>query len=221
SGIMDSFVAAAGRAVLAGFDFLEIHGAHGYLIHSFLSPLSNARTDQYGGTPENRMRFALEIADRVRAAIPATMPLFWRVSAVDHDPNGLQIEDTVRLAAALKSAGVDVIDTSSGGIHGPIARANVPQHPGHQVPFAAQIRRQAPIATMAVGMIVEPEQAEKILLQEDADLIALGRELLGDPAFAYRAARALGLNAPESVLPNAFAFYLSRRDQALARLKQR
>lgn len=216
--IVTAFAAAACRAVAAGFDFIEIHGAHGYLIHSFLSPLSNMRTDHYGGNFENRARLALEIADAVRAAIPPGMPLFWRVSAVDHNPSGLQIEDTVLLAAVLKSAGVDVIDVSSGGIHGPIAQA-APQHPGHQVPFAARIRREAKIATMAVGLIIDPAQAEAILANGDADLVALGRELLADPAFAYRAARALGLPSPETVLPNAFAFYLSRRDNILAQAR--
>jgi 2,4-dienoyl-CoA reductase-like NADH-dependent reductase (Old Yellow Enzyme family) len=216
--IIAAFATAARRAVAAGFDFIEIHGAHGYLIHSFLSPLSNMRTDTYGGSFVNRARFALAIGRAVRAAIPAEMPLFWRVSAVDQDPNGLRIGDTVRLAVELKAIGIDVIDASSGGIHGPIARANTPQHPGHQVPFASEIRRDAGIATMAVGMILDAEQAEKILSDGDADLIALGRELLADPAFAYHAARTLGLAAPESVLPMPFAFYLSRRDQALARL---
>lgn len=213
-----AFAKAARRAIAAGFDFIEIHGAHGYLIHSFLSPLSNMRTDRYGGSFEGRARLSLEIADAVRAVIPSGMPLFWRVSAVDHDPSGLQIEDTVLLAAALKSAGVDVIDVSSGGIHGPIAQA-APQHPGHQVPFAAQIRREARIAAMAVGLIIDPAQAEAILDKEEADLVALGRELLADPAFAYRAARALGLPSPETVLPNAFAFYLLRRDKILAQAR--
>lgn len=217
---VDAFVAAARRALAAGFDFIEIHGAHGYLIHSFFSPLSNRRTDGYGGTFENRMRFALEIARSARAAIPEDMPLFWRVSAVDHDPNGVQIDDTVRLASALKQAGVDVIDASAGGIFGPIARANTPQVPGYQVPYAAEIRRGAQIPTMAVGMIIEPAQAQAVIAGGSADLVALGRELLADPAFAYRAARNLGLSPPESILPTNFAFYLARRDQAMARGKQ-
>lgn len=215
--LVESFAAAARRAVEAGFDFIEIHGAHGYLIHSFLSPLANLRDDDYGGTAEKRMRFALEVAAAMRATIPSTMPLFWRVSAVDHDPQGLAIGDTVRLASELKKAGIDVIDTSSGGINGPIARANIPQHPGHQVAFAAEIRREAEIATMAVGLIVDGAQAEEIVADGSADLVALGRELLADPAFAYRAARALNMPSPEQVLPSQFSFYLTRREQALKR----
>ena len=217
--IVAAFVVAARRAIAAGFDFIEIHGAHGYLIHSFLSPISNLRTDDYGGDFESRARLALEIAQAVRAVIPLGMPLFWRVSAVDHDPAGLQIEDTVRLAVMLKDTGIDVIDASSGGIHGPTTLAGTPQRPGHQVPFAARIRHEAKVATMAVGLIVVPVQAEAIVANEDADIVALGRELLADPAFAYRAARALGLASPESILPNAFAFYLSRRDKALAQAR--
>lgn len=218
AGVVAAFAAAARRAIAAGFDFIEIHGAHGYLIHSFLSPLSNLRTDEYGGSFENRARLPLAVAKAVRAVIPAGMPLFWRASAVDHDPAGLQIEDTVRLAVLLKAEGVDLIDASSGGIHGPIAQA-APQYPGHQVPFAARIRNAAGIATMAVGLIIDPAQAEAILENGEADLLALGRELLADPAFAYRAARALALPAPESVLPDAFAFYLARRDKILAQAK--
>lgn len=220
SAVVQAFADAAVRAVKAGFDFVEIHGAHGYLVHSFLSPLSNRRSDAYGGSFDNRSRFALEVTEAVRAAIPGDMPMFWRVSAVDHDPAGLQIEDTVRLVVRLKAAGADVIDVSSGGISGPIARSGPPQVPGHQVPYAARIRREADIATMAVGMIMEPALAEKILTDGDADLIALGRELLADPAFAYRAARELGLPSPESILPEPFAFHLARRQQALARLRQ-
>ncbi|HEV7247489.1 MAG TPA: NADH:flavin oxidoreductase/NADH oxidase [Shinella sp.] len=218
--IVESFAAAARRAVEAGFDFVEVHGAHGYLLHSFLSPLANMRNDGYGGTAEKRMRFALEVAAAVRTAIPSTMPLFWRVSAVDHDPQGLGIGDTVQLSAALKQSGIDVIDASSGGINGPIARANIPQHPGHQVPFAAQIRREADIATMAVGLIVDGAQAENVIAHGSADLVALGRELLADPAFAYRAAQALKLPSPEQVLPAQFAFYLTRREQVLSAFKR-
>lgn len=218
--IVESFAAAARRAVEAGFDFIEIHGAHGYLIHSFISPLANLRADDYGGTLDRRIRFALEVAAAVRAAIPPTMPLFWRVSAVDHDPQGLGIEDTVRLATELKKAGTDVIDASSGGINGTIAHANIPQRPGHQVGFAAEIRREAEIATMAVGLIVDGEQAEEIVAKGSADLVALGRELLADPAFAYRAARALKLPSPEEVLPLQYSFYLTRRKQALSAFRR-
>lgn len=219
ANLVQAFAAAARRAVTSGFDFVEIHGAHGYLIHSFFSSLANTRTDAYGGSFEGRSRFALEVTEAVRAAIPDDMPLFWRVSAVDHDPSGVQIEDTVRLSQLLKAAGADVIDVSTGGISGPIGRSGPPQFPGHQVPYAARIRREADVATMAVGMIMEPALAEKILEDGDADLVALGRELLADPAFAYRAARELGVPAAEGILPQPFSFHLARREQALARLR--
>lgn len=218
--IVHAFAAAAIRALDAGVNFIEIHGAHGYLIHSFLSPLSNRREDEYGGSAENRMRFPLEVASAIRAVIPKGTPLFWRVSAVDHDLQGLQIDDTVRLVNALKAIGVDVIDVSSGGINGPIARTSAPQYPGHQVPYSAEIRSRADIATMAVGLILDGAQAEKILGDCSADLVAFGRELLADPAFAYRAAKALNLASPETILPVPFAFYLSRRDQALSQLRK-
>jgi len=216
---VEAFASAARRAVAAGFDFVEIHGAHGYLIHSFLSPLSNMRTDDYGGSFENRARLALQVTEAVRAAIPTEMPLFYRVSAVDHATGGLEIADTVRLAKSLKEKGVDIIDCSAGGINGPIARTRIPQTPGHQVSYAAAVRREAEIATMAVGLITDAAQAEAVITDGNADLVALGRELLSDPAFAYHAAVALGLADPESVLPKNYGFYLSRRRAALARLE--
>jgi 2,4-dienoyl-CoA reductase-like NADH-dependent reductase (Old Yellow Enzyme family) len=212
--IVEAFAEGARRAVRAGFDFIEIHGAHGYLIHSFFSPLANRRADSYGGSLHNRMRFALEVTRAVRTAIPTDMPLVYRISAVDNDPAGLTIGDSITLAKELKIFGVDLMDVSSGGIAGPVARNPVAQFPGYQVPFSAEIRAGADIATMAVGMITTAEQAEKVLEDGQADLIALGRELLANPAFAYGAAQALGMDAPSSVLPRAFAFYLARRDQA-------
>ncbi|WP_342343716.1 NADH:flavin oxidoreductase/NADH oxidase [Martelella limonii] len=215
--IVDAFAAAAKRAVAAGFDFVEIHGAHGYLIHTFISPLSNTRTDSYGGSFENRIRLALEVTEAVRAAIPADMPLFYRASAVDHAEGGLDIGDTVRLAKALKEKRVDLIDCSAGGINGPVARTRIPQTPGHQIPYADEIRRDADIATMAVGLITDAAQAEAVIAEGKADLVALGRELLSDPAFGYHAAVQLGLADPESVLPKNYGFYLSRRREALAR----
>jgi 2,4-dienoyl-CoA reductase-like NADH-dependent reductase (Old Yellow Enzyme family) len=160
------------------------------------------------------MRFALEVTRAVRTAIPTDMPLVYRISAVDNDPAGLTIGDSITLAKELKIFGVDLMDVSSGGIAGPVARNPVAQFPGYQVPFSAEIRAGADIATMAVGMITTAEQAEKVLEDGQADLIALGRELLANPAFAYGAAQALGMDAPSSVLPRAFAFYLARRDQA-------
>jgi len=210
-GLVEEFVAAARRAVEAGFDFVEIHGAHGYLIHSFVSPLSNTRNDEWGGDVEGRIRFPVAVARAVRAAIPEEMPLFYRASSVDGVEGGLEIEDTVVLAKALKAAGVDVIDCSSGGATGASGRAYTPPSPGYLVPYAAEIRSAAKIPTMAVGLIIEPDQAEKIIEDGAADLVALGRQLIDDPNFPYHAALALGHPDPYSVLPESYAFFLSRR----------
>lgn len=219
AGIVQAFADATRRAMAAGLDFVEIHGAHGYLINTFFSPISNKRTDGYGGSLENRMRFALEVTDAVRAALPADKPLFYRVSAVDGVEGGVTIEDTVALARALAARGVDVVDASSGGILGPVARAATRPAPGFQVPYADAIRHGAGVATMAVGLIVEPGQAEAVLADGHADLVAIGRELLADGDFAYRAALELGLENPSSVLPQKYAFYLSRRKAVLAPAK--
>ena len=156
----------------AGFDLVEIHGAHGYLIHAFFSPLSNQRTDQWGGSFENRMRFALAVARAVRKALPETMPLFYRTSSVDGIEGGVTIEDTIALARELKPRGVDVIDCSSGGIVGASGRALVPPSPGYLVPYAHRVRHEAQIATMAVGLIVTGKQAEEAVAGGSADLIA-------------------------------------------------
>jgi 2,4-dienoyl-CoA reductase-like NADH-dependent reductase (Old Yellow Enzyme family) len=210
------FADAARRAVAAGFDFVEIHGAHGYLIHSFFSPLSNRRDDDFGGDLSRRMRFPLEVTEAVRATVPSTMPVFYRVSAVDGVEGGLTIEDTVALARELKARGVDVVDCSSGGIAGsPVLSANRPK-PGYQVPYAAAVKSGAGILTMAVGLILTPAQAEEILAAGSADLIALGRQLIAEPNFAYRAALELGRAHPHDVLPQSYAFYLARRAAALA-----
>ncbi len=211
-----AFAAAARRAVAAGFDFVEIHGAHGYLVHSFLSPISNRRSDEYGGDLAGRMRFPLAVTEAVRSVIPETMPLFFRASAVDGSPDGIQIEDTIALALALKARGVDVVDCSSGGMHGSVTLAARAPEPGYQVPFAAAVKRGADIHTMAVGLILTPRQAEDILASGAADLIALGRQLIADPNFVYRAALELSATEPHAVLPKSYAFYLGRRAAALA-----
>ncbi|SHO66766.1 2,4-dienoyl-CoA reductase [Pseudoxanthobacter soli DSM 19599] len=219
AGIVQAFADATRRAMAAGLDFVEIHGAHGYLINTFFSPISNKRTDGYGGSLENRMRFALEVTEAVRVALPADKPLFYRVSAVDGVEGGVTIEETVALSRALAARGVDVVDASSGGILGPVARAATRPTPGFQVPYADAIRHGAGVATMAVGLIVEPHQAEAVLADGHADLVAIGRELLADGDFAYRAALELGLENPSSVLPQKYAFYLSRRKAVLAPAK--
>ncbi len=187
--IVDAFRTAARRALRAGFQVVEIHGAHGYLIHEFLSPLSNRRTDEYGGTFENRIRFALEVAQAVRGAWPLNLPLFLRISATDWVEGGWTPGESVELARRVRPLGVDLIDCSSGGS---AAHAQVPLAPGYQVPFAERIRREAGVLTGAVGLITTPQQADEIIRSEKADLVLLAREFLRDPYFPLHAARALG-----------------------------
>jgi 2,4-dienoyl-CoA reductase-like NADH-dependent reductase (Old Yellow Enzyme family) len=187
--IVHSFQQGARRALQAGFQVIEIHGAHGYLLHEFLSPLSNHRTDEYGGPLSNRMRFLCEVVDAIREVLPVELPLFVRLSATDWIEGGLTGEDTVEIARKLKQHGVDLIDASTGGN---ISSANIPLSPGYQVPFANDIRRETGIATGAVGLITDPQQANAIIEQGQADLILLARELLRDPYWPLHAARALG-----------------------------
>lgn len=188
--LVEAFASAARRALRAGFNLVEIHGAHGYLIHEFLSPLSNRRTDEYGGSFENRIRFALEVVESVRAAWPEDLPLWLRISATDWAEGGWTLDDSVALAKRVKPLGIDLIDCSSGGL---TLQQKIELGPGYQVPFAARIRREADIPTGAVGMITEPEQAEQILVNGEADLILLAREFLRDPYFPLHAARKLGV----------------------------
>jgi 2,4-dienoyl-CoA reductase-like NADH-dependent reductase (Old Yellow Enzyme family) len=194
--VVNDFRAAAQRAREAGFEVIEIHGAHGYLIHQFLSPLSNTRTDQYGGSLENRARLLREVIAAVRGNWPAPMPLWVRLSATDWAEGGWDIDECVQLARLLRADGVDVIDCSSGGT---VPHPEIPVGPGFQVPFAARIRREAGIPVSTVGLITEPRQAEEILQRGDADVIEMAREFLRDPYFPRRAAKELGetLRAPE------------------------
>jgi 2,4-dienoyl-CoA reductase-like NADH-dependent reductase (Old Yellow Enzyme family) len=186
--IVADFKAAAVRALEAGFKVLEIHGAHGYLVNEFTSPLSNKRTDEYGGSFANRTRFLLEIIDAIRSVWPHELPLFLRISASDWADGGWTVEDSVKLAGIVKDRGVDVMDCSSGGV---VANVKIPAKPNYQVPFAEAVRKSG-ILTGAVGIIVSPEQAEDILSKGQADLIFMARELLRDPYFPLRAARDLG-----------------------------
>jgi 2,4-dienoyl-CoA reductase-like NADH-dependent reductase (Old Yellow Enzyme family) len=187
--VKQAFVAAAQRSLVAGFDVVELHAAHGYLFHEFLSPLSNRRTDLYGGSFENRIRLLVETTDAVRAVWPEQMPLFVRISATDWTENGWDVEQSVELARVLKQHGVDLIDCSSGGN---VAGATIPTGPGYQVPFAERIRYQAEIATGAVGQITAAAQADQIIRNGEADLVLLARELLRDPYWPLHAAEELG-----------------------------
>jgi len=185
-----AFAEAAGRALRAGFDIIEIHSAHGYLLHEFLSPLSNKRTDEYGGSFENRTRLLVETVDAVRGVWGEEKPLFVRISASDWTEGGWDIAQSVELAKVLKGHGVDLVDASSGGN---VATAKIPVGPGYQVPFAAQIRREAGIATAAVGMITDAVQADTIIRAGEADMVQLAREMLRAPYWALDAAEKLGV----------------------------
>ncbi|MHB1951257.1 MAG: NADH:flavin oxidoreductase/NADH oxidase [Acidiferrobacteraceae bacterium] len=191
--VLRAFVDAAGRAAAAGFEVLELHMAHGYLLHEFLSPLSNGKAGPYGGGLEGRMRFPLEVAAAVRAVWPARLPLFARISATDWVEGGWDLPQSVELARSLRAEGVDLIDCSSGGLL-PTAPASV--GPGYQTPFAREIRVQAEIPTAAVGLITEPVQAEQIVATGQADAVFLARELLRDPYWPRRAAHALHAELP-------------------------
>jgi 2,4-dienoyl-CoA reductase-like NADH-dependent reductase (Old Yellow Enzyme family) len=187
--IVAAFAAAARRACQAGFDVIEIHAAHGYLLHEFLSPISNQRTDKYGGSLENRTRIVREVVAAVRASWPERVPLFVRISATDWVDGGWDIQQSVELSRQLTKLGVDLIDCSSGGN---VPRADIPVGPGYQTPFAEQIRREAKILTAALGMITSATQAEHIVNAGQADAVVIARELLRDPYFPLRAARELG-----------------------------
>ncbi len=192
-GVVASFAAAARRAAAAGFRAVEVHAAHGYLLHQFLSPLSNRREDAYGGSFENRTRLVREVVTAVRAAWPERLPLLVRISATDWAEHGWDVEQSVELARALGPLGVDLVDVSSGGL---VATAQVPAGPGYQTGFAERLRREGGVSTGAVGMITSPEQADHVIRSGQADLVLLARELLRDPHFPLRAARALGQDGP-------------------------
>jgi 2,4-dienoyl-CoA reductase-like NADH-dependent reductase (Old Yellow Enzyme family) len=214
-----AFLEGARRARGAGFEIIELHGAHGYLLHSFLSPISNTRTDEYGGSLENRMRFPLEVIAAVRKAWDK--PLFVRVSSIDDVEGGWSIEDSVAFARQLKNIGVDVVDCSSGGIAGSATAATkttLPRVPGFQLPFSETIKKDAAIATMAVGLILTPQQAEEALAAGRADLIAVGREALFDPNWPVHAAQALGADAEFARWPQQYGWWLTRRESLLKKL---
>lgn len=195
----NTFQEAAKRIIKAGADCIEIHAAHGYLLHQFLSPVANKRKDKYGGSMNNRMRFLIEVTEAVREIIPQGMPLLARLSVVDYAPDGLTLEDSIEIAKTLKSLGVDLVDCSSGGI---LEDKPVRLGPGYQVPFSEGVKNGAKVMTAAVGSISAAQQAEEILLNERADMVALGRELLHNPHWAFDAAHILG---DEITWPKMFA----------------
>jgi len=197
--VREDFVAAAQRAHRLGIDVIEMHAAHGYLLHEFLSPLSNTRDDRYGGALENRMRFPLEVFEAVRGAVPEEMPVGVRISATDWVDGGWDIEQSVVLAKELQRRGCAFIDVSSGGLS---ALQQIPLEPGYQVAFAERIRSETGLATIAVGLITEPEQAETIIASGQADMVALARGMLYDPRWPWHAAATLGaqVNAPKQYL---------------------
>ena len=203
--IVTAFEAAARRALAAGFRLIEIHAAHGYLLHEFLSPLSNHRKDRYGGSLENRMRLLLRVAERLRGLMPEDLPLFVRISATDWGDGGWDIEQSVELAKRLKERRVDLIDVSSGGT---LPRAQIPVAKGYQVPFARRIRDEAGIMTGAVGLITEPQHADEIITGGDADLVLLARELLREPYWALKAQHELG---EDPAWPIPYGYAVKRR----------
>jgi 2,4-dienoyl-CoA reductase-like NADH-dependent reductase (Old Yellow Enzyme family) len=209
--LVEDYRAATERAREAGFDIVEMHCAHGYLLHSFLSPLANTRDDDYGGSLENRMRLPLRIAEVMRAEWPADRPLFTRISSVDGVDIGWSMDDSIVFSRELKRRGVDVIDCSSGGMKLPRGQQLVSRAPGFQVPFAARIRRELGIPTMAVGLIREPEEAESILASGDADLVAIGREMLVDPNWPTLAALSLTGEGGWNAMPDCYGWWLARR----------
>ncbi|SEP70836.1 NADH:flavin oxidoreductase/NADH oxidase [Microlunatus flavus] len=200
-GVVEAFGVAARRSVEAGFDTVEVHGAHGYLVHQFLSPLTNHRTDGYGGDFEGRTRLVVEIVDAVRANVPETMPVLVRLSATDWTEGGWDPEQTVAVSTVLREHGADLVDVSSGGA----VHADIPVGPGYQVPFARAVREGAGLPSGAVGLITSPEQAERVLESGDADVVLLARAALREPAWPQRAAAELGVDWHEASYPAQYA----------------
>lgn len=213
--VIAEWVAATRRAVAAGFEVIEVHAAHGYLLNQFLSPLANRRTDAYGGSLGNRMRFPLEVIAAVRAAMPAGMPLFVRVSAIDGVEGGWTLADSVVFAREMKARGVDVVDCSSGGIGGTATNSRLARTPGFQVPMAEAIRHGAGVPTVAVGLILTPEDAEAVLAGGKADIVALGRPFLVDPNWANNALTQLDPQQGYAHWPQNMGYWLERRASVL------
>ena len=219
--LTDDWVGAAQRALKAGFEWLEIHNAHGYLVHQFLSPLSNTRNDRYGGDFEGRMRWPLELARALREVWPADRPVSVRISAVDGDALGWQMADSVEYARRLKAIGIDFICTSSGGLRGSATNARVKRSFGYQVPYAAEVRRAAGIGTIAVGLILDPDHAEAVLADGQADIVAIGREALANPSWPQMAEAALGRDQIEAYAdwPQQYGWWMAHRERQLRAIR--
>ena len=218
--VLDAFAATARRAVAAGFEVIDLYGGHGFLMHQFLSPACNTRTDTYGGTAQNRQRFGLEVIDAVRREWPERFPLFYRISAVDWADGGLQMDEATAFAEQAYAHGVDVMDVSTGGIGGSAKRQNIPIGPAFQAPLAGEIREKTRKHTMAVGFIRIAQEAEGVLQAEQADLVAIAREILYDPNWALHAAQVLGVDEEFSLWPPEFGWWLNGRARALKKLGQ-
>lgn len=216
--VIDSFGQAARRVHEAGFKIIEVYAAHGFLVHQFLSPISNKRTDNWGGSQENRQRFAVEIAKAIRENWPDELPLAFRLSATDWLENGVEVEDTVKTVNALKEVGVDMIDCSSGGIAGRERPRAMTLKQGFQVPFAAQVKADTGISTMAVGMLWDADICEEVVANSDADMIALARELLDDPNWPLHAAGKLVADQNYEMWPAESGWWLNKRDRLVRKL---
>ncbi|MEM7067385.1 MAG: NADH:flavin oxidoreductase/NADH oxidase [Pseudomonadota bacterium] len=216
--VIQSFGDAARRSLEAGFKIIEVYAAHGFLVHQFLSPISNQRTDRWGGTLENRIRFAVEVAKSIRANWSDNLPLTFRLSATDWLDGGLEIAEAIEISAALKEAGVDLIDCSTGGIGGKERPRRMALEQGFQVPFAAEIREKAGISTMGVGFLWDAAVCEQMISEGNVDMIALARELLDDPNWPHHAARELGLNQDHELEPVEAGWWLMKRDRVVKKL---
>ena len=215
---IDAFGAAAARSQQAGFKIIEVYAAHGFLVHQFLSPIANQRTDQWGGSLENRLRFGVEVARCIRANWPDELPLAFRLSATDWLDGGLEIEDTITICSELKKAGVDMIDVSTGGVGGKERPRRMEIKQGFQTPFAGDVRKAAEIATMGVGFIWDAEYCEQLVADSTLDMVALGRELLANPNWPLQAAQTLGLNENHEMAPVEAGWWLMKRDRLVKKL---
>ncbi|MFK7966040.1 MAG: NADH:flavin oxidoreductase/NADH oxidase [Burkholderiaceae bacterium] len=218
ASVIEAFGQAAKRSLAAGFRVIEVYAAHGFLIHQFLSPLANFRQDRWGGDSKSRQRFAIEVARAIRANWPEELPLSFRISATDWIDGGFEIEDSIELSRALKEEGVDMIDCSSGGIGGRERPRRMKISQGFQAPFAEQIRREANMPTMAVGFLWEPTHCEALIQDEQADMLALARELLDDPNWTLHAATSLDEGQNHSLWPPESGWWLMKRDRVLKKL---